>query len=1854
MKKMRYLLYVSSVLVLTLVLCGQLLPKRLRSVSADEEKESIHGRIFFVDIGQGAGTLIVSPTGQTLLVDGGPGGGGTKIANLLNTLNIATINYTIVTHYHIDHVTGITELLNAGRVNGIAFDNGDGDDVRPPNPGGTQTAYNNYVAATSRPGVTRQTIQPGQVIDLGGGMRVTCLVAGGRLLSGGQLGISTADLNSQSISVLIEYGNFDYLVSGDLTGGGSTATSRGPDLETFMGQLAGDVDVFQMNHHGSITSNNQRLLSAVKAETAIAQAGESNTFGHPNKEVANRFLWTPTTSGATFTGTGQPTPGTAPVFYQTQSSPSGDTRVTQQGYAGAGPGSGGLGTLMIQTDGTTNYSFTSFDDGGVRINPALHTYPVDSASAGVTNNFKPNVIPSYSPAVPLSTEPVTVSARVNDREDAITSVTLNYSLNGTAQPPVNMTLSGEVYTATIPAQPNATRVDFTVTAVAGGQSTSYSDGYFSGLTPISTLRVLNSKGEPMYAGYAARIQGVVTAGTDIFSSSAANDDYVEDASGGINVFRTQQPSNPPIQQTVTGQTVEVRGLISSNEGRFRLEVTPPFESPTTPYGITILSTGSAPTPIVRTIAQLNADPESFEGELIQINNAQVTSGTIPSPPVSLNAFLTVSDGTGTFTMKIDKDTTIPGMATPSGPFTLIGIIQQDDPLRPFNSDYNIAPRSRVDLGSSDPSTNPIPIADARVDEVDNSTGTTPSDYIPDLLNQQVKVRGVVTSIDFRGTAGLQYFIQDPTGGISLFNSTNSTTLNIGDNVEVLGTIVQFNGLTQLDPGASGGITLLSPGTLPAVTPQVITLSQLANGGVGEAIEGRLIRVNNCVIVSGTIPPAGSDGNLTISDGTGQVVMRIDRDTNIDGTPTPTGTFQLTGLAGQFDTTNPFDADYQILPNSTADIVVSSSSISASPANVSFGSVTVGMSSNQTVTITNNSAGTVTLTPPFNITGTDANQFSVGAPGTTSLAPSASTTVQVTFTPTSTGNKTASLTITSSGGNAVVVLSGTGQSAALTVNPSSVNFGNVVTGTSSNVSLNIINNTAGTVTLTPPFNITGTNANQFSVGAPGTTSLAPSASTTVVVTFSPTSNGVKTASLAITSSVGTVNVPLSGTGVVASVATLPFSQNWSDISLITANDDWSGVTAIVGKRGDNLTVANDVDPQTVLAGDDPGVIDVNANQTNPNTNTTGGVTEFHITNPVVALQGSGTADAPYLLISINTTGANNIQMTYNLRDIDGSSDNAVQQVALQYRVGNSGSFTNIPAGYVADATTGPNLATLVTPVNVTLPAACNNQPLVQLRIITTNATGNDEWVGIDDINIFEVTGPTLSINDVSLSEGNSGTTNFNFTVSLSAPVAQPVTVDFATAGSSATSGVDFIANSGTVTFPANNNTPQTVTVQVVGDINFEQNEVFFVNLSNAVNATIMDAQGSGTINNDDSQPSISIGDVSVAEGNSGTTNATFTVTLSATSFQNISVNYATANGTATAGSDYTATSGTATIPAGFTSQTFNVSITGDNVFEPDETFLVNLTSPVNATISDNQAIGTILNDDPDPGATANLTVYVADAGNHRIQRTTDDGATWTAVGLGQGTTVGRFYNPRGVAASSNDQIIFVADTGNNRIQRSTDGGLTWQVVALSGTAVGRVYQPWDVAYDQVNDLLYVADTGANRIQVATNASTASTLTFTIFAGATAGTTVGKVSQPKGIAVSKDGVVYVADTNNNRIQVYNGTWSIFAGATAGTAVGKFNKPAGVFVDRLDRVFVADTGNNRIQYNIGGVWTALFTAGTGVGFVRLPEGVMITGSDNIFVADTLNNRIQRKPLAGGSATIIGPTGNTVGRFNTPSGIR
>jgi len=224
-------------------------------------------------------------------------------------------------------------------------------------------------------------------------------------------------------------------------------------------------------------------------------------------------------------------------------------------------------------------------------------------------------------------------------------------------------------------------------------------------------------------------------------------------------------------------------------------------------------------------------------------------------------------------------------------------------------------------------------------------------------------------------------------------------------------------------------------------------------------------------------------------------------------------------------------------------------------------------------------------------------------------------------------------------------------------------------------------------------------------------------------------------------------------------------------------------------------------------------------------------------------------------------------------------------------------------------------------------------------------------------------PALAVNDVTRAEGNAGSMPFTFTVSLSNPSFQPITADFSTADSTATTADhDYVAASGPVTFPPGATT-EPVTVNVNGDPGAEPDEVFLLDLGNAVNATIADRQGLGRITNDDSLPSLSIAGGAVTEGSSGTTPLRFRLTLSRPSAQPVTVQVTTRDGSATAASgDYASVATPLTIPPFALGDSVSVGVNGDVTCELDETFSVVLSGITGAVPADTVATGTILNDD----------------------------------------------------------------------------------------------------------------------------------------------------------------------------------------------------------------------------------------------------------------------------------------------------
>ena len=282
--------------------------------------------------------------------------------------------------------------------------------------------------------------------------------------------------------------------------------------------------------------------------------------------------------------------------------------------------------------------------------------------------------------------------------------------------------------------------------------------------------------------------------------------------------------------------------------------------------------------------------------------------------------------------------------------------------------------------------------------------------------------------------------------------------------------------------------------------------------------------------------------------------------------------------------------------------------------------------------------------------------------------------------------------------------------------------------------------------------------------------------------------------------------------------------------------------------------------------------------------------------------------------------------------------------------------------------------------VTITAVDNDVDAADREVMVSATAENTQGVTAPDsvtLTIEDDDAPSLSIADAGVAEGNRGESpTMTFTVTLSPAATLPVTVDWTTADGTAEAGTDYTAGSGTLTFDAGENTG-TVAVTVMGDDADEPNETLTVTLSNAAGATLADATATGTITDDDAPvrppPSLSIADAGVAEGDDGESpTMTFTVTLAPAAGLPVTVDWATSDGTAIAGADYTAANGSLTFNTGDDTGTVAVAVAGDIVDEPDETFRVTLSNAAGATLADAAATGTIADDDATPAVALHLS------------------------------------------------------------------------------------------------------------------------------------------------------------------------------------------------------------------------------------------------------------------------------------------
>ncbi|MBM3823711.1 MAG: hypothetical protein FJ404_12635, partial [Verrucomicrobia bacterium] len=310
----------------------------------------------------------------------------------------------------------------------------------------------------------------------------------------------------------------------------------------------------------------------------------------------------------------------------------------------------------------------------------------------------------------------------------------------------------------------------------------------------------------------------------------------------------------------------------------------------------------------------------------------------------------------------------------------------------------------------------------------------------------------------------------------------------------------------------------------------------------------------------------------------------------------------------------------------------------------------------------------------------------------------------------------------------------------------------------------------------------------------------------------------------------------------------------------------------------------------------------------------------------------------------------------------------------------------------------------------------NEPDEQFRVVLaspsnaaiarTNAVGT--ILNDDDA-------PKIRAEDLETDEGNAGLLPANITIRLTSGSSQRVTVRYETANGTALSGEDYLPTSGQIVFEPGE-TEKSVVLQIAGDTSDESNETLRFKLSAPVNAEIERAESTVTILDDDLAPTLSIVGRNVLEGNTGFTNAVFTVLLSTPSGQPVSVDYESFDVSATAGIDYTAVKGELVFQPGETSKTIPVPVRGDLVDEPRETFQVKLSSPVGATINEDTATGAILDDDVAP----TLTIRDASATEGHSGQSTVSLTVSLSNASGQPVTV-TFSTADGTAQANSDYV-----------------------------------------------------------------------------------------------------------------------------------------------------------------------------------------------------------------------------------------
>jgi hypothetical protein len=555
--------------------------------------------------------------------------------------------------------------------------------------------------------------------------------------------------------------------------------------------------------------------------------------------------------------------------------------------------------------------------------------------------------------------------------------------------------------------------------------------------------------------------------------------------------------------------------------------------------------------------------------------------------------------------------------------------------------------------------------------------------------------------------------------------------------------------------------------------------------------------------------------------------------------------------------------------------------------------------------------------------------------------------------------------------------------------------------------------------------------------------------------------------------------------------------------------------------------------------------------------------------------------------------------------------ATSTSAVTFDIATSNGTATAGTDYVASSLTGQSIpaGSLTKTFSVTINGDATIEASETFNVTVSNVSGATLADGTAVGTIQNDDFPTLTINNVTAYEGNSGTKAFVFTVSLSQASLYPVSYTIGTVNGGATAGSDYVASTLTnQTIPAGSLT-KTFSVTVNGDTTAEANEGFTVNVSAVTYAVVGDGSGVGNIVNDDVS-TLSIADASVTEGNSGTKTLTFTVALSTASASAVTYNIATSNGTATAGSDYVASSLTGqSIPAGMLSKTFSVTLNGDTTNEANETFNVTVSAVTGATLGDGSAVGTLLNDDPT--LTINdVTLFEGNAGTKTAVFTVSLSAispnpvTYTIGTVNGAAVAGSDYVAKSlvgetIPAGSLTRTFSVTINGDTLVEANEAFSVV--VSAVSGAGVGDGTGVGNLVNDDVRTLSIAdasvteGDSGTKTLvfTVALSQSSTSPVTYNIatsngtaIAGSdyVASSLVGE-SIPAGMLSKTFSVTLNGDTAHEASETFNVTLSAASGASIGdgSAVGTISNDDPTLTINNVTVFEGNSGTKQAVFTV-----------------------------------------------------------------------